>query len=123
MSQNELSGCGQTHDASSHDGHIISAERQTVGEITDGSHYAWLHVNNWPHRLQKVKQKYLDPGSNVHLYTSVSTSHRPLKLISKKTHDTSGVVNRLMVTTKTDCYHTDSPHAATGQKMSAITDL
>lgn len=34
VSQNELSGCGQAHDAGSNYGHITRPEKQT-GEITD----------------------------------------------------------------------------------------
>lgn len=35
--QNELSGRGQAHDATSHHGHVICAGIQTTGEVTDSS--------------------------------------------------------------------------------------
>ncbi len=73
MSQDELSDGGQAHDASSHHGHVIRAERHITGEVTDSSNMRWLLITDQLYMLQKVESRaeYLCQWFNVQLYMTV----------------------------------------------------
>lgn len=99
MSQNELSGRSQSHDASSHHGHVIRAERQRWGYR---QFKFKLVTNNWLWQTAGFtgREEYLGQWFNVQLYMSEWATNRPLKLTSRETHDTRVVVDRLFVSTK-----------------------